>query len=625
MNLTLNFGAKINQYCSHKNYRRHCFYSFYFCKVKHLRSLNKYFIKYKWHFLLGVLFVTLSNIFSVLSPQVIRNAIDLVVENIKLYQSFDGFTLQEKIGGVLNAGLIVFAVVYIALSLLKGLFMFLMRQTLIIMSRHIEYDQKNALYAHYQMLTPAFYKVNNTGDLMSRVAEDVGRVRQYVGPAIMYFLNLLVLFTLVIWAMIDVSPLLTLYVLIPLPVLSFSIYYVNHIIERRSELIQAQLSHLTSIAQETFSGIRVIKAYAQENNQVNYFDDHSEIYKARSLDLARVDAMFQPLMVLLIGLSTLITIFIGGWQVMQGNITTGNVAEFVIYVNMLTWPVTSLGWVVSIIQRAAVSQRRINEFMDIEPAIPQGEATNFNVQGKVEFRNVSFTYPDTGIEALKDVSFTVNAGQKVAIIGRTGAGKTTIADLLVRLYKPTSGSILIDDIPIENYSLTNLRNNVSYVPQDVFLFGDTIRNNIAFGMADAPLETIREYARFASIDEEISGFPKGYDTLIGERGVTLSGGQKQRISIARAFIHNTPLIILDDCLSAVDAKTEQAILQNMQQFIRSKTAIVITHRISSLMDYDQIIVLDEHRIREAGTHEDLVKRKGLYYEILETQRTEDRQ
>lgn len=592
--------------------------------MKHLRTLNKYFIKYKWHFLLGVLFVTLSNIFSVLSPQVIRNAIDLVVENINLYQSFDGFTLQEAIGKLLSSGLIVFAVVYIALSLLKGLFMFLMRQTLIIMSRHIEYDQKNALYAHYQKLTPAFYKINNTGDLMSRVAEDVGRVRQYAGPAIMYFLNLLVLFILVIWAMIDVSPILTMYVLIPLPVLSISIYYVNNLIEKRSELIQAQLSHLTSIAQETFSGIRVIKAYAQENNQVNYFDEHSKIYKTRSLDLARIDAMFQPLMVLLIGLSTLITIFIGGWQVMQGTITTGNVAEFVIYVNMLTWPVTSLGWVVSIIQRAAVSQRRINEFMDTEPAIQEGTATEYKVQGKIEFRNVSFTYPDTGIEALKEISFTVEAGQKVAIIGRTGSGKTTIADLILRLYKPTSGHILIDDIPTEDYGLSNLRENISYVPQDVFLFGDSIRNNITFGLENIPLETIREFAKFASIDDEISEFPKGYETIVGERGVTLSGGQKQRISIARSFIINAPIIILDDCLSAVDANTEKIILENMQQFIQSKTAIIITHRVSSLLDYDKIIVLDDHRIKEAGTHAELMKLKGIYYDILESQKSEDK-
>lgn len=591
--------------------------------MKHLRAVNRYFIKYKWHFLLGVLFVTLSNIFSVLSPQVIRNAIDLVVENIQLYKSLNGFSIQDSLQQVLSSGLIVFAIVYIALSLLKGLFMFLMRQTLIIMSRHIEYDQKNELYKHYQKLTPEFYKMNNTGDLMSRVAEDVGRVRQYVGPAIMYFLNLLVLFILVIWAMIDVSPTLTLYVLLPLPVLSVSIYYVNNLIEKRSELIQAQLSHLTSITQETFSGIRVIKSYAQEKNQSDYFEDHTEIYKSRSLDLARIDAMFQPLMVLLIGLSTLITIFIGGWLVMQGAITTGNVAEFVIYVNMLTWPVTSLGWVASIIQRAAVSQRRINEFLETKPAIAGGQETHFAVKGKIEFRNVTFTYPDTGVQALQHINLQIQPGQKVAIIGRTGVGKTTIADLLLRLYDPQSGEIVLDDKPLDTFGLNNLRQNISYVPQDVFLFGDTVRNNITFGRSGVSEEEVRKYAQFASIDNEILGFPNGYDTLVGERGVTLSGGQKQRISIARAFLKNSPVIILDDCLSAVDAKTEKTILENMRQYLESKTAIIITHRISALLDYDQIIVLDNHRIIETGTHAELVALKGIYFEILETQNAEE--
>lgn len=598
-------------------------YSFYLCSVKHLRAVNKYFLKYKWLLLLGVLFVTLSNIFSVLSPGVIRSAIDLVVDNILLYQSFESFSTQDSFQKVLTSGLIVFAIIYIGLALLKGLFMFLMRQTIIIMSRHIEFDQKNELYAHYQKLTPAFYKMHNTGDLMSRVAEDVGRVRQYVGPAIMYFMNLVVLFVLVIWAMIDVSPVLTMYVLLPLPVLSVSIYYVNNLIEKKSELIQTQLSHLTSIAQETFSGIRVIKAYAQENNQSNFFDDNCNTYKKRSLDLARIDAMFQPLMVLLIGLSTLITIFIGGWQVMQGTITAGNVAEFVIYVNMLTWPVTSLGWVASIIQRAAVSQRRINEFLETKPAVEPPSETQHHISGKISFNDVSFTYPDTGIQALKHINFSIEAGQKIAIIGRTGSGKSTIADLLLRHYEPTSGEITIDNIPIQNYGLYNLRQNISYVPQDVFLFGDSIMNNIAFGNPSLDPEKIKEYARFASISDEIEKFKDGYDTIVGERGVTLSGGQKQRISIARAFLKNAPIIILDDCLSAVDTNTEKTILENMRQFLESKTAIIITHRISALLDFDRIIVLDNHEIKEIGTHTELIALKGIYAEMLETQNKED--
>jgi ATP-binding cassette subfamily B multidrug efflux pump len=586
--------------------------------MRHLQSVNKYFLRYKWHLVLGMVFITLSNVFGVLSPQVIRDAIDLVVSNLRTYQSFEGFAQQEGMKELIREGLLVFAITFIILAILKGLFMFLMRQTIIIMSRHVEYDQKNELYAHYQRLTPAFYKRNNTGDLMSRVAEDVGRVRMYVGPAVMYFLNLLVLFALVITTMIRVNPTLTLYVLLPLPVLSLSIYYVNNLIEKRSERIQRQLSTLTSVAQETYSGIRVIKSYAQEGPTSSFFEENCETYKERSLELARVDASFQPLMVLLIGLSTLITIFAGGVEVMKGTITAGNVAEFVIYVNMLTWPVTSLGWVASIVQRAAVSQRRIDEFLDTKPEVTGGPDTWEQAKGRIVFSNVSFTYPDTSVKALQGVNFTIEPGEKVAIVGRTGSGKSTIADLLVRMYDVNEGIILLDDQPIEDYSLKSLREHISYVPQDVFLFGDTVEKNIRFGLPVEEAADVSAYARYASIDKEIELFRNGYDTMVGERGVTLSGGQKQRVSIARAFAKEAPVIILDDCLSAVDAGTEKTILSNMDEFLRGRTSLVITHRISGLTGYDRIIVMDNHRIAETGTHSELMAAEGLYSELYNT-------
>lgn len=587
--------------------------------MRHLRSLNKYFVKYKWLLLLGFCFIILTNIFSVYAPRLIRNAIDFVAENVKTYQSFTDFVAQDGIVKIIQNGLLVFALTYIGVTILRGLFMFLMRQTIIIMSRHVEYDQKNELFRHYEKLTPAFYKRNNTGDLMSRVAEDVGRVRQYVGPAIMYFANLLVLFVLVIWSMLRVNVELTLYVLMPLPILSVSIYYVNSIINRRSERIQQQLSFLTSVAQESFSGIRVIKAYAQEENSERYFEQQCEEYKQRSLGLSRVDATFQPLMILLVGLSTLLTIFIGGWEVMRGNITAGNIAEFVIYVNMLTWPVTSLGLIASIVQRAAASQKRIDEFLHTEPDIASGSFTPARPEGAVEFRDVSFTYPDTGIKALQHVSFSVKPGEKVAVIGRTGSGKSTLADLLLRLYDPDAGEIRIDGTDIRSYSLPALRREIAYVPQDVFLFSDTVRNNIAFADPGAALERVHRYARYASIDREIEEFADGYDTLVGERGVTLSGGQKQRISIARAFMKDAPLVLLDDCLSAVDTATEQLILGNMRSFLRGKTAFIITHRVFSLMRFDRIFVLDNHTIAESGTHEELLAAGGLYASIYEEQ------
>lgn len=593
--------------------------------MKHLKYLNRYFIKYKWHFLLGSLFVIISNVFGVLPPIVIRHAIDLVKENIGFYWMYEGFDLQNDFYRIFTVGLLVFGVTVLGLAILKGLFMFFMRQTIIVMSRLIEYDLRNTIYDHYQKLDLAFYKRNKTGDMMSRVAEDVSRVRMYLGPAIMYALNTIVLFVMVIGVMISVNAELTLYVLLPLPILSVSIYYVNNIINKRSEEIQQQLSFLTTIAQEVYSGIQVIKSYVQEKTYLGFFSRQSDDYKDRSLALARVEALFFPLMLLLIGLSTIITIYVGGIQVIQGKITAGNIAEFVIYVNMLTWPVTSIGWVASIVQRAAASQKRINEFLDTEPAIQSAShKPKLKVEGRIEFKDVEFIYPDTGVHALKGVNLTIEPGQKVAVVGRTGSGKSTLVDLLMRMYDVSEGSILVDGHDIREIDLGHYRREMGYVPQDVFLFSDTIRSNVAFGVTGEVVhEEVEAATKAASIHAEIAELPKAYDTLVGERGVTLSGGQKQRISIARAFIKQPNLLILDDSLSAVDANTEQTILEHLQAILADKTALIITHRIFSLIEFDQIFVMEDGRIVEVGQHEELLERGGVYYQLFEQQKKEE--
>jgi len=588
--------------------------------MKHLQSLNKYFYKYRYRLSLGILFVVVSNYFGVLSPQVIRYSFDLVKDNLSYYNLFSGFELQNSFYSLFSSALLFFGITVLLLAVLKGVFLFFMRQTLIVMSRLIEYDMKNEMYDHYQQLSLAFYKRNNTGDLMSRITEDVSRVRMYTGPAVMYGMNLLVMVVMVIYAMLLVDVTLTLYVLIPLPLLAISIYYVNNLIEQRSEKIQQQLSGLTTNAQEFYSGIRVIKSYVQEKQILQFFDKASEDYKEKALKLARVEAFFFPLMLLLIGLSTILTIWVGGIGVMNGRITPGNIAEFVVYVTMLTWPVTAIGWVASMTQRAAASQKRINEFLDSKPEIITGNENGLMLRGEIEFRNVSFTYPDTGVQALKNVSFKIKPGQKLAIIGRTGSGKTTIADLLLRMYDVTSGEILLDANNIGNLNLSVVRRQVGYVPQDVFLFSDTVENNVGFGVKEFNREGIVNAAQGASIHKEIGGLPKQYDTIIGERGVTLSGGQKQRISIARAFMKNPQVMILDDCLSAVDAKTEKSILTALGELLQQKTAIIITHRIFTSLDFDTIIVLDNGSIAESGKHEELLAQKGLYYELFEAQR-----
>lgn len=591
--------------------------------MKDLAYLNKYFYKYRWRFALGILFVSLSNYFRVLQPQMIREALDLVIENLSLYRMMEGYSLQQEFFAVISRNLLTFGLLVLLFALLMGVFMYFMRQTIVVMSRLIEYDIRKEIFAHYERLDQAFYKRNNTGDLMSRITEDVSKVRTYLGPAVLYGINLVSLTVLVIYSMLSVNPTLTLYCLAPLPILSISIYYVSNIINKKSTVIQKQLAHLNSVAQEVYSGIRVVKSYVREAPMLRYFSDQSEDYKAKSLELARVNALFYPLMLLLIGTSTIITVYVGGLLVVRGSITTGNIAEFVIYVNMLTWPVTAIGWIASIVQQAAASQKRINEFLQTEPTITNSAKDPQPLRGSIEFDQVSFIFADNGVQALKDVSFRLEAGQKMAVIGRTGSGKSTLADLLVRLHDPTGGEIRIDGRRIQDMDLYNLRRRIGYVPQDVFLFSDTIARNIAFGKADASREEIEAYARHAAVYDDIAGLPEGFETLVGERGVTLSGGQKQRVSIARALIKRPDIVLLDDSLSAVDTRTEKRILAYLNEDLADKTAIIITHRIYSLLAFDKIIVLDQGVVVEAGTHDELLEQKGYYYELYEKQSLEE--
>ncbi|MDC1204215.1 ABC transporter ATP-binding protein/permease [Salibacteraceae bacterium] len=595
--------------------------------MRALYTINKYFWKYRWRLFLGILFVSISNLFAIYPAQVIRKALDTVLEATKNYKLAGEGVESKLIYSELTEQLLIFAALVLGFAILKGFFLFTTRMTIIVMSRLIEYDMKNAIFEQYQNLELAFYRKNNTGDLMNRISDDVSKVRMYFGPAIMYTINLVVLFTFVITAMLNVSVELTVYVLTPLPLLSIGIYYVSNIINKKSEVIQRQLSAINTYVQEAFSGIRVIKAYNQQLDKEAYFKNELEDYKNKNLDLVKVNAVFMPLMTLLIGVSTIMTIFIGGRLAMDGQISMGNIAEFVIYVNMLTWPVASLGWVTSLVQRAAASQERINEFMDTKASIVNPSKEQMEINGNIEFKNVSFTYPDSGIKALQNISLKINAGESVAILGRTGAGKSSLASLVSRLYDPDNGSILIDGKDIKTLNLDILRKSVGYVPQDVFLFSETIAENIAFGtQLDTSREEIEQAAKNAEIYDNIKGFPKGFETKLGERGITISGGQKQRISIARAIVGKPHILIFDDCLSAVDTETEKGIINNLTSVMKDKTTLIISHRVSSVAHCDQIFVLDDGKVLEQGTHESLLKNESsAYAELYRKQLTEEQE
>lgn len=587
--------------------------------MKPLWRLNKYLYKYKGLILLGIVFTVISSIFVIIPAQLVRLAIDYVVESLVFFQPLAIGGMGEQAQDVFLGYVVIFGMLILVMALLRGFFLFLIRQTIIIMSRRVEYDLKNEIYEHYQNLPLSFYRRNSTGDLMARITEDVSRVRMYLGPAIMYGINLLILFPLVITYMISVNPTLTLYSLLPLPILSLSIYFVNNLINERSEKIQRSLSSLSTFVQEAFSGVRVLKAFVREEDSARDFDQASEDYKVKSINLTKVNALFFPLIMALVGISTIITVYVGGMQVINGQIGYGVIAEFILYVNILTWPVTSLGWVTSIIQRAAASQTRINEFLDEKNEIISTENLDSDISGRIRVKDLSFTYPDSGIQALDKVSFDVGQGQTLGIIGTTGSGKSTIANLLMRMYDPSSGKIEIDEKNIDNYSISNLRKQIGYVPQDVFLFSDSIGNNIAFGLESADEDIIHQAAKDADVYQNIVDFPKGFDTMLGERGITLSGGQKQRVSIARAIAKEPKILILDDCLSAVDTKTENVILNALKKIMKDRTSIIISHRVSSAKLADHIIVLDDGKILEQGNHAFLMNLKGVYAELYEKQ------
>lgn len=587
--------------------------------MKELGYLNKYLLKYKWHLIFGTLFVIISNAFQIIPAQLVRHAIDLVIDNIQIHGAFEFTGLQQDFFQVFAFGIVVYAGLILLMALLRGVFLYFVRQTLIVMSRHIEYDLKNEIFAHYQSLPLSFYRRNNTGDLMNRISEDVSRVRMYLGPAIMYGLTLVTLFLMLIPIMFRVSPTLTWYALSPLPLLSLSIFLVNNKIERRSEEIQQSQSRLSTFVQEAFSGIRVLKSFNREHESIAKFDAETESYKSQSMKLTVVQSLFFPLIMGLVGLSTVLTVYAGSSLVINGSLSVGVIAEFIIYVNLLTWPVTSLGWTSSLVQRAEASQKRINEFLRTTSNIVSEKELVREIDGKIEFRNVSFTYPDTGIKALKDISFVVNPGESLAIIGTTGSGKSTISNLISRLYDVREGEILIDDIPIRHYNLNNLRSQIGYVPQDVFLFSDSIYNNIGFGMTDPDEKKIFQAARDADVYDNIRAFPQGFETRIGERGITLSGGQKQRVSIARAVVREPKILMLDDALSAVDTKTENTILNSLKRIMKGRTTIIISHRVSSAKLANKILVLVDGKIVEVGTHESLLEREGMYRDLFEKQ------
>ncbi len=579
--------------------------------MKELKHLNKYFLKYKTHLLVGVVITIVARIFLLFTPRYIRRIFEII-------ENKAGLNEDQIRGELLEAILYI-----IGAAIIAGIFTFLMRQTIINVSRYIEYDLKNEVYAQYQKLSLNFYKKNRTGDLMNRISEDVGRVRMYAGPAIMYSINTITLFVIALIYMFNQAPTLTLYTIVPLPILSVIIYKLSKEIHKRSTVVQEYLSKLSTFTQESFSGISVIKAYGIEPKTSADFDALSTTSKEKQLHLVKVQALFFPMMILLIGTSNLLVIYIGGMQYINGEIESlGTIAEFIIYVNMLTWPVATVGWVTSIVQQAEASQKRINEFLKIEPEIKNEVEAHTEITGDISFKNVSFTYDDTNIQALKNVSFDIKAGETLAILGKTGSGKSTILDLVGRLYDVDEGQIVLNGIEIDKHNLSDLRENIGYVPQDAFLFSDSIKNNIKFGKEDATDDEVIAAAKNAQVHKNIVGFNKGYDTVLGERGITLSGGQKQRVSIARAIIKSPKILLFDDCLSAVDTETEEKILKSLFKISKGKTTIIVSHRVSSAKNADKIIVLEDGEIVQEGTHNVLIETEGYYKDLYLKQLSE---
>jgi ATP-binding cassette, subfamily B, multidrug efflux pump len=588
--------------------------------MKELRYLDKYFIKYKFSFSIGILITIIAQIFSLFTPKLISSSLEAI-------EKFDKLSSVEKsstmVIGQFREELIHNVLLIIATTIIAGFLTFLMRQTLIVMSRHIEFDLKNEVFRQYENLSQNFYKQNRTGDLMNRISEDVSKVRMYVGPAVMYTINTFIRFAIVIAYMYNVSPRLTLYTLLPLPILSYAIFKLSSEINVRSTVFQQYLSKVSSFTQEIFSGIRVIKAYSLENQQQNNLIDLAEESKSKSLSLARVQSLFGPLMLALIGISNLVVIYFGGILYINGTIKSiGTIAEFILYVNMLTWPVASLGWVSSMVQEAEASQKRLNEFLKIVPDIQNNNPASSSIDGTISFENVSYTYEDTNIEALKNISFTVKKGETLAILGKTGSGKSTLLSLISRMYDVTEGQVKIDGKEISKLNLFDLRNSIGIVPQDAFLFSDSIKNNIKFGKENATDDEVIEAAKSAVVHTNIEGFNKGYDTILGERGITLSGGQKQRVSIARAIIKKPKILLFDDCLSAVDTETEEAILNNLFEICKDKTTIIVSHRVSSAKNADKIIILENGQIIQQGSHNQLITEKGYYSDLYLKQLSE---
>jgi ATP-binding cassette, subfamily B, multidrug efflux pump len=588
-----------------------------------LSHINQYFWKYKWLLLLGIIFTFFSNFFGVFPAQLVRYALDLVTETIDIYFLFKGFSLQKAFYEIFGFTLFFYGGLIILMAILKGVFLFLVRQTLIVMSRHIEFELKNEIYTHYQTLPLSFYRQQNTGDLMARISEDVGKVRMYVGPSMMYGLNLIAVFILVIYSMWQVNQKLMWYVLMPLPVLSLSIYYVNSLIIRKSEEIQAALSQISTFAQEAFSGIRVLKSFVREKKSLESFSEASSAYRSKSLGLVKVDSLFTPLIALLVGFSTILVVYIGSQEVIAGRMTVGNITEFIMYVFMLTWPVTALGWTSSQIQRAAASQKRINEFLEAKSELTTGQQIRQEIIGNWEFKEVSFAYPGSDRLVLEKFNLTIAAGESVALLGQTGSGKSTVALLMARFYDPSSGEILLDGISLKEWDITWVRTFVGFVPQDVFLFSTSISDNIRFGNDSLTQESIEIAAKQADVYDNIMEFPDQFETILGERGITLSGGQKQRVSIARALAKNPKMLILDDCLSAVDTHTEHTILENLKQVTQGKSSLIISHRVSSARLANRIFVLFDGSIIESGSHEFLMERKTLYFDLYQQQLNEE--